>query len=61
MSDLVFSLEAAKQNKKMMHIGHLAGWIQYIEQPKGTTIYEKHWKDCKRQTELADKIWTLRY
>jgi len=61
MSDLVFSLEATKQGKKLMHIGHLSGWIEAIEQPKGTTIYENHWNNDKRQTQIADEIYKLKY
>lgn len=60
MSDLVFSLEVAKQGKKIMHIGHEAGWIKYIEQPKGTTIYETEHKNESKQIELANKIWMIK-
>ena len=60
MSDLVFSLEAAKQGKKIMHIGHQAKWIRYVEQPKGTTIYELENKNEGRQIEIANEIFLLR-
>lgn len=60
MSDLVFSLEAAKQGKKIMHIGHKGGWINYIEQPKGTTIYEMEVGKETRQTEIANEIFLLK-
>ena len=60
MSDLVFSLEAAKQGKKIIHIGHEAKWIRYIEQPKGTTIYEQEVNSQTKQIELANKIWLIK-
>lgn len=60
MSDLVFSLEAAKQGKTIMHIGHEGGWIIPQDLPKGTTIYEKNWQNCKRQSEIADEIWKIK-
>jgi hypothetical protein len=59
MSDLVFSLEAAKQGKKIMHIGHYGMWI--IPQINtGSTIYDRFNKDCQRQNELADEIFTIK-
>ena len=60
MSDLVFSLEATKQGKKIMHIGHPAKWIVPQDLPKGTTIYEQHHRKCERQTEIANEIWLLK-
>ena len=60
MSDLVFSLEAAKQGKKIMHIGHQAKWINYTPQPTGTTIYETENKNESQQIELANKIWLIK-
>jgi glycosyltransferase involved in cell wall biosynthesis len=60
MSDLVFSLEAAKQGKKIMHIGHQAKWINFVPQPKGTTIYEMENKNEGRQIELANEIFKLK-
>ena len=60
MSDLVFSLEATKQDVKIMHIGHYHGWLQAITQPIGQSIYDRHKGNCTRQNELADKIWLLK-
>ena len=61
MSDLVFALEAAKQGKRIMHIGHQGDWIKYIEQPKGTTIYEMESGNAIRQQQIANEIWRLKY
>lgn len=60
MSDLVFSLEATKQGKKIMHIGHPAKWIVPQELPQGMAIYDKHHREDKRQSEIADEIWMLK-
>lgn len=60
MSDLVFSLEAAKQGKEITHLAHEGGWLDYIEQPKGTTIYEMENRNESRQIELANEIWKLK-
>jgi hypothetical protein len=60
MSDLVFSLEATKQGKKMMHIGHKGKWIIPQDLPHGTTIYDNHHNKDKRQTEIANEIWLLK-
>jgi len=58
MSDLVFSLEASNQGKKIMHQGHKGRWITYIEQPKGTTIWETEHQREHRQIEVANVIFT---
>ena len=61
MSDLVFSLEATKQGKKMMHIGHEAGWLKYYAPPKGTTIYEMENRNESRQIEISNTIWKIKH
>lgn len=61
MSDLVFSLEAAKQGKKIMHIGHKAKWIQEINNEQ--TIYGTVSKDeekLKRLTEITNEIYRIK-
>jgi glycosyltransferase involved in cell wall biosynthesis len=60
MADLVISLEATKQGKKIMHIGHKGNWIVAQDLPKGSTIYEQHHLKCERQSEIADEIWKLK-
>ena len=60
MSDLVFSLEAAKHGKKIMHIPHKAKWIRYVDQPKGTTIYEMENRNESRQIEISNEIWRIK-
>lgn len=60
MSDLIFSLEAAKQNKKIGMIGHNVGWIQPIHNT--TTIFdmESH-SNQEHQNRIADEIYTLKH
>lgn len=59
MFDLVFSLEATKQNKKLMHLGHKGGWIVPQHLPQGEAIYDNHVNNCTRQGEIANEIWNL--
>lgn len=59
MSDLVFSLEAAKQKVKIMHIAHKNNWIKYLDVPIDQTIYGQYHKECTRQGQLADEIYRL--
>lgn len=61
MSDLVFSLEAAKQGKRIMHIGHEGGWIKQIPIPIEKTIYGTEHKNESRQVELASEIFNIKY
>jgi hypothetical protein len=60
MSDLVFSLEAAKQGKKIMVIEHSEGWLKDLDPPSETSIHANHWNNCKRQNEIADEIWRIK-
>jgi hypothetical protein len=60
MSDLVFSLEAKKQNKKIMVLQHKTG---YIRQSSDVNLKDTIWaseQGNKRQTELADEIFKLK-
>lgn len=60
MSDLVFSLEAAKQGKKIMHIGHKGGWIQQQPIERSKTIFGMESGNCIRQNEIADEIYLIK-
>jgi len=59
MSDLLFSLEAAKQQKTIGVLKHKAGWIKHINNKE--TIFDTESKDCRIQNEIADKIFKLNY
>ena len=59
MSDLLFSLECAKANKKIICASHQMGWFQ-IATNEGA-IFDTESRKCDRQGEYADMIWDLRY
>ena len=60
MSDLIFSLEAAKKNKIIGLIEHKQGWIKPIENEE--TIYKTEVEtDQSRQNKVANQIYELRY
>jgi hypothetical protein len=60
MSDLVFSLEAAKQGKKIVVLPHREGIIKQIGKDKGIHgFFQKH--SISRQNEIADEIYKLKY
>lgn len=60
MSDLVFAHEAAVQQKRVMHIGHLSGWIVNQHIPIENTIYGQEHKNCLTQNKIADKIYLIK-
>jgi hypothetical protein len=57
MSDLVFSLEAAKQSKRIICLAHTKDWILQQEVPKEETIMWTEKNNCFIQNKLADEIW----
>ena len=58
MSDLLFSLECAKVNKKIICASHQMGWFQ-IATNEGA-IFDTESRKCDRQGEYADAIWELK-
>lgn len=60
MSDLVFSLEAKKQDKRITLLPHSKGWIKHlpIDHSKSIAVTERN---NKRQIEIANEIYTLRH
>lgn len=60
MSDIIFSLEAAKQDKDIIMIKHPRGIVRDLRVPKGLTIYHNESKNCTRQNELADEIYRIK-
>lgn len=60
MSDLIFSLEAAKHGKQMGVITHAPNWIKHIDNKE--TIFEtESVKGTPRQNQIANEIFELRY
>ena len=60
MSDLIFSLEAAKQGKQIGVVKHDYGWIKSIKNKE--TIFDTENKTkTVRQNEIADEIYRLNY
>lgn len=59
MSDLVFALEAAKQNKKIVVLKHKMGYIKHGDINLKDTIWSQE-QGNKRQTEIADEILRLK-
>lgn len=60
MSDLVFSLEAAKQGKKIMLLKHEQGYIKDLRPPIETSIHYNEHRKPTRQGEIADEIWLIK-
>ncbi len=61
MSDLVFSLEASKQNKTIGLIQHYKGWIKDAQPNDGGVFNYWQGKLQDEQTCLADEIYDLNY
>lgn len=60
MSDLIFSLEAAKQGKQMGVISHAPKWITHIDN-KETIHSTESIKGTPRQNKIANEIFELKY
>jgi hypothetical protein len=60
MADCVFSLEAAKQKKKIMILSHELGYIKQIPVDKGTSCFEMERRNPFNQRDIADSIVTLK-
>lgn len=59
MSDLVFSLEAAKQGKKITILKHKSGYFIAQPVPVSQTIWGQHHSKDVRQSEIADEVLAL--
>lgn len=60
MSDLIFSLEAAKQGKTIGIVPHKHGWIKPIFNKESIFDTEMN-NGIAKQNELANEIFTLKY
>lgn len=59
MSDLVFSLEVAKQGKQITILKHTKGWLKDLHVPQGLSIHFMERRNT-RQTELANEIYNVK-
>jgi hypothetical protein len=58
MSDLVFSLEAAKQGKQITILKHAKNWLKDLRVPQGLSINFIERRNT-RQNELANEIYNV--
>ena len=61
MADCVFSLEAAKQGKRIMLTPHEKGWLRDLKVPKELTIYETEKNNTEQQTKICNEIIKLNH
>lgn len=61
MTDLLLSLEAAKQNIPITVLKHRSGWLQSIDVPKHLTCFGMEFGKNEVQNSIADEIYDLRY
>lgn len=61
MSDLLFSLEAAKQNVPIFVLKHQTGWLKDIPVPKELTCFGMECGKNEVQNEIANEIYRLNY
>jgi len=59
MSDVIFSLEAAKKRKRIMVLAHHKDWIVQQNVPVEETIMHNEKDRCEVQGELANQIFDL--
>jgi len=59
MSDLIFSLEAAKQKKLITILSHEVGYIKQLPIDMTQTICHTEQRKCQRQTQIANEILKL--
>lgn len=61
MSDLVLSLEAARQGVHIMLMPHTGRWIKQQQISYSSTILGTHIDNCTEQGQLADQIYRLNH
>ena len=61
MSDCVFSLEAAKQNKKIIVLSHKKGDFIDLQADLETSCYGREFRKPVTQGKIADAIYKLNY
>lgn len=61
MSDLLFSLEASKQNVPIFVLKHQSGWLKEIPVPKELTCFGMEFGNNEVQNGIANEIYKLNY
>lgn len=61
MADCVFSLEAAKQRKKIIILPHKEGWLRDLQAPYETSCHAKERRHPVNQIKHANEIYDLNY
>lgn len=59
MSDLVMSLEAAVQKKKILVLAHKLGYFTQLRMPNNMTIFGMESNKCVTQGFIADQIFSI--
>lgn len=52
MADIWLAVNAKQLDIPMVIAAHREGWLTYIDQPEGTTIWEQHFGNDTKQTEI---------
>lgn len=52
MADVYLAVNARREGIPMVIVAHHGYWLQYIDQPEGTTIWEQHFNNDSQQTEV---------
>lgn len=60
MADVLMGLECAKADKKVICLKHDMWDFKSLTDGEGS-IYQQESRSCKRQSELADIIWDIKY
>jgi GT2 family glycosyltransferase len=61
MSDLLFALEAAKQNKRIVVLAHKQGYLQDICDDHINSCFVSESKSPTIQNKIADEIYNIKY
>lgn len=61
MSDCIFALEAAYQNKKITVLKHSGHYFTYLFPNEQTTIHQQSFRSCPMQTKIANEIYNIKH
>ena len=55
MADVWLAVNAKRLGIPMVIAAHREGWLTYIDQPEGSTIWEQHFGNDQKQTEIWNR------